>query len=102
MSELDNNILKKDGPWDDLDNYIKKAKGEVKEAKEKVESHTDINLIKQDTGYLKWNIYILGAILILALTAGWHLYLHIDRKLENKIDYLNLRIDKIISEDNLK
>ena len=89
-------------PPKDLNDYVDKAREKNKEAKNDIPWDASIKLLQQNTGHLQWLLYMLVGAFLVAASAGWQFYLHLDNKIEHKMDYMNLRIDNIISHEEIK
>ncbi len=55
-----------------------------------------VALLQSDTNYIKYGLYVLGSAFVLCIIAGWQMFLHLDGKIEQKMDYLNSRVDTVI------
>ena len=87
---------------EEIKENVENARKKNEEAEEKAPQDISIKLLEQDTGNLKWGFYFLAGALLISVSAGWAGYLHLDNKVEHKMDYMNLRIDNIISYEEIK
>lgn len=78
-----------------LEQKIEEARKENAQANATIQNEPDVTLasLDQDAGYFKLAIYGLGAALAAIFIIGWQLFLHLDDKIDHKMDYLNGRID---------
>lgn len=88
--------------FDEIKNLSKQARDSNDDAFENIPPETQIAKLAQDAGYFKKFVYVSGVVIVGLFVIGWTLFLHLDKKIESKLDYLNLRIDSLYNTSYLE
>jgi hypothetical protein len=85
---------------DQVQDLLIRARAENRAANDEIPPAVQLATLSQDSGYLKLAVYSIGILLLILAGAAWTGFLHLDDKIEHKIDYINSRIDHSILQKN--
>ncbi len=79
-----------------------KRSQEAAEHEQSTHSEAQITGITKEAEHLKTVVYSTVAVVAALLVIGWQLFLHLDNKIERKLEAINTRLDSAVLEANRK